>query len=75
MLFWFALLVLLLVVATGFCAPGPAARVAAIAEDCEFPRFGRLGKSEGGSKGNVFCRARSVGFVVGIEDKNPSAAF
>ena len=38
----------------GFCVPVPAARVAAIAEDCPFPRFGNLGKIDGGSKGNVF---------------------
>jgi len=51
-LFWFVFVALLLVV--GFCGPGPAARVAAIAEDCEFPRFGRFGKIEGGNRGKVF---------------------
>lgn len=63
------------VAVVGFCGPGPAARVAAIAEDCEFPRFGRFGKIEGGNKGKVFWRARRVGFFVGIEDKSPIAAF
>ena len=52
-LFWFALFAFLLLV--GFWVPVTAARVAAIAEDCVFPRFGRgrLGKIEGGSKGKV----------------------
>jgi hypothetical protein len=52
MLLGFVLFVLLVVV--GFCAPVPAARVAAIVEECPFPRFGNLGKIEGGSKGKVF---------------------
>lgn len=48
------LLFALVFVVAGFCAPVPAARVAAIVEDCPFPRFGKLGKIEGGSKGKVF---------------------
>lgn len=67
MLFWLVLLLLLVVVVAKFRVPARAMRAAAIAEDCLFPRFGRFGQVEGGSEGKV---SRSVGAVVGNEDKS-----
>lgn len=43
MLFWFEV---------GFCPPVPAGRVAAIAADNPFPRFGRLDRADGGNGGS-----------------------
>jgi len=65
MLFWFPLLVLLV----RFPVPVPATRV----EDCPFPVFGRFW--EGGGKFKAFRMARNVRFVVGNEEKSPSAGF